>query len=42
VTDAIEALKLEDGRRTLDELTALGARMITTREALALLDKTST
>jgi nicotinamidase/pyrazinamidase len=41
VTDAIEALKPEDGRRTLDELAALGARMITTREALALLDKTS-
>jgi nicotinamidase/pyrazinamidase len=41
VTDAIEALKPEDGRRTLDELTALGARLITTREALALLDKTS-
>jgi nicotinamidase/pyrazinamidase len=41
VTDAIEALKSEDGRRTLDELAALGARLITTREALALLDKNS-
>jgi nicotinamidase/pyrazinamidase len=41
VTDAIEALKAEDGRRTLDELAARGARLITTREALALLDKTS-
>jgi nicotinamidase/pyrazinamidase len=40
VTDAIEALKAEDGRRTLDELAALGARLITTRGALALLDKT--
>ncbi|MGB6431571.1 MAG: cysteine hydrolase family protein [Candidatus Acidiferrales bacterium] len=40
VTDAIEALKPEDGRRTLAELTALGARLITTRDALALLDKT--
>jgi nicotinamidase-related amidase len=41
VTDAIEALKPEDGRRTLAELTAAGARLITTREALALLDKSS-
>jgi nicotinamidase/pyrazinamidase len=41
VSDAIEALKPEDGRRTLAELTALGARLITTREALALLEKTS-
>jgi nicotinamidase/pyrazinamidase len=41
VTDAIESLKPDDGRRTLDELTALGARLTTTREALALLDKTS-
>jgi nicotinamidase-related amidase len=41
VSDAIEALKPEDGRRTLAELAALGARLITTREALALLDKTS-
>jgi nicotinamidase/pyrazinamidase len=39
VTDAIEALKPEDGRRTLDQLTALGARLITTRKALALLEK---
>ena len=38
-TDAIEALKPEDGRRTLDQLTALGARLITTRKALALLEK---
>lgn len=39
VTDAIETLKPEDGRRTLDELTALGAHLTTTREVLALLDK---
>jgi nicotinamidase/pyrazinamidase len=41
VTDAIQALKPEDGRRTISELTALGARVITAREALALLDKSS-
>lgn len=41
VTDAIEALKPEDGSRTLAELVALGARLITTREALALLDTIS-
>jgi nicotinamidase/pyrazinamidase len=35
VQDAIETLKPEDGRRTLDELKALGARLITTGEALA-------
>ncbi|HXJ15815.1 MAG TPA: isochorismatase family cysteine hydrolase [Candidatus Polarisedimenticolia bacterium] len=35
VKDAIEALNPEDGRRALDELQALGARMITTQEALA-------
>ncbi len=35
VQDAIETLKPEDGRRTLDELKALGARLITTEEAVA-------
>jgi nicotinamidase/pyrazinamidase len=35
VTDAIEALDPEDGRRALDELQALGARLMTTDEALA-------
>lgn len=35
VRDAIETLKPEEGRRTLDELKALGARLITTDEALA-------
>jgi nicotinamidase/pyrazinamidase len=34
VKDAIETLKPEDGRRALDELQALGARLITTDEAL--------
>jgi nicotinamidase/pyrazinamidase len=35
VRDAIEALRAEDGRRALDELQSLGARLITTDEALA-------
>lgn len=35
VRDAIEALQAEDGRRALDELQSLGARLITTDEALA-------
>ena len=35
VKDAIETLKPEDGRRTLDELNMLGARLITTDEAIA-------
>lgn len=38
VTDAVEALKPEDSRRTLDELQSLGARLITTQAALAMLD----
>ena len=36
VQDAIETLKAENGRRTLAELQALGAKFITTDEALAL------
>ncbi len=39
VQDAIETLKAEDGERTIAELKALGARFITTHEALALLDR---
>ena len=35
VKDAIETLEAEAGGRTLDELQALGARLITTDEALA-------
>ena len=35
VTDAIETLKPEEGQRALNELRALGARMLTTDEALA-------
>jgi nicotinamidase/pyrazinamidase len=37
ITDAIETLKEADGRRTIEELTARGVRLITTEEALRLL-----
>lgn len=37
VRDAIETLKAEDGERTTAELQALGARFLTTDQALALL-----
>ncbi len=36
VEDAIETLKPEDGQRTLAELQALGAKLITTEQALSL------
>lgn len=39
VTDAIRTLNSADGKRALDELTAKGARLITTEEALTLLNK---
>ena len=39
VTDAIETLDPADGQRTLGELTAKGARLVTTDQALALLGK---
>ncbi len=38
VQDAIETLKVEDGARTVAELKALGAKFITTDDALKLLD----
>jgi nicotinamidase/pyrazinamidase len=38
VKDAIETLKAEDGERTVAELEALGARFITTNEALGRLE----
>jgi nicotinamidase/pyrazinamidase len=38
VKDAIETLQAEDGDRTVAELQALGAKFITTDQALALLD----
>ena len=41
VKDAIETLKPEDSRRTIQELKALGARLITTDEALAMLPSTA-
>ncbi len=37
VRDAIETLNPADGKKTLDELTGLGARLVTTGEALAQL-----
>jgi len=42
VTDAIETLKQEDGQKAIAELQVLGARFITTDEALRLLDVSST
>ena len=41
VKDAIETLKPEDGRRALEELKSLGARLITTDEAVAAAGKKS-
>jgi len=38
VKDAIETLKAEDGARTIAELQSLGAKFITTDQALRLLD----
>jgi nicotinamidase/pyrazinamidase len=38
VKDAIETLKAQDGERTVAELKALGAKLITTDQALARLD----
>jgi len=37
VQDAIETLRAEDGRKAIEELTALGARLASTDEALAAL-----
>lgn len=39
VRDAIETLKPEDGRKTIEELTALGARLVTTDQALEALNR---
>jgi nicotinamidase-related amidase len=38
VADAIETLHPAEGRKTLDELAKMGAEMITTDRALALVD----
>jgi nicotinamidase/pyrazinamidase len=42
VQDAIETLKAEDGRKAIEELISLGARQVTTGEALAALDRPRT
>jgi nicotinamidase/pyrazinamidase len=39
VRDAIEALKAKDGEETIAELTSMGARLVTTDQALAALDR---
>jgi len=39
VSDAIETLNAQDGRKTIEELTSLGARLVTTEEALAALEE---
>ena len=39
VRDAIETLKVEDGEKAIDELTSLGARLISTDQALAALER---
>jgi len=41
VSDAIETLNAEDGRKTIEELTSLGARLVTTEQALAALERTT-
>jgi len=42
VSDAIETLQSEEGRKTLEELTSLGARLVTTEQALSALDRATT
>ena len=42
VRDAIESLKPEDGQKTIEELTSLGARLISTDQALAALERPKT
>jgi nicotinamidase/pyrazinamidase len=42
VRDAIETLNAEDGRKTIEELISLGARLVTTEQALAALELTTT
>ena len=39
VQDAIATLKPEDGAKTIEELTSLGARLVTTGQALSALDQ---
>jgi nicotinamidase/pyrazinamidase len=42
IGDAIETLNAEDGRKTIEELTSVGARLVTTEEALAALGQSAT
>jgi nicotinamidase/pyrazinamidase len=42
IRDAIETLNPEEGRKTIEELTSLGARLATTEEALAALTQPRT
>jgi nicotinamidase/pyrazinamidase len=42
VRDAIETLNAEDGRKTIAELTSMGARLLTTEEALAAVEQSAT
>src|SRR6267378_3039915 len=42
VSDAIETLQAEDSRKTLEKLTSLGARLVTTEQALSALDRATT
>jgi nicotinamidase/pyrazinamidase len=42
VRDAIETLRPEDGQKTIEELTSLGARLISTDQALAALERPKT
>ncbi|HEV2520782.1 MAG TPA: isochorismatase family protein [Candidatus Acidoferrales bacterium] len=39
IQDAIETLKPQDGAKTIEELTSLGARLVTTDQALSVLDQ---
>lgn len=41
VTDAIESIDPQEGKKALDELTASGARLISTAEALALIKRSA-
>ena len=42
VRDAIETLNAEDGRKAIEELTSMGARLVTTEEALAAVEQSAT
>lgn len=42
VTDAIETLDPNEGKKTLDELASRGAKLITTNDALKILERSST